>query len=60
MKIKRKRVCNKAGNPVSDWDIAIEKELHETIEENGDFVIEDRKRSICLILKNKELWQTGV
>ena len=44
MKIKRKRVCNKAGNPVNDWDIEIERERHETIEENGNLVIDDRKK----------------
>lgn len=47
MKIKRKRVCNKAGNPVNDWDMEIERECHETIdviEENGNLVIDDRKK----------------
>ena len=44
MIIKRKRVCNKAGNPVNDWDVEIERERHETIEENGNLVIDDRKK----------------
>ena len=59
MIIRRKHVSNKAGNPINDWDIEIERERHETIEENGNLVIDDRKK-YCLILKNKELWQTGV
>ena len=52
MKIKRKRVCNKAGNPTNDWDIEIERERHETIEENGILVIDDRKRIMYFIKDN--------
>ena len=59
MVIRRKHVRNKTGNPTNDWDIEIERERHETIEENGNLVIDDRKKYM-LILKNKELWQTGV
>lgn len=59
MIIKRKHVCDKTDTPTNDWDIEIERERHETIEENGNLVIDDRKK-YCLILKNKELWQTGV
>ena len=51
MVIRRKHVRNKTGNPTSDWDIEIERERHETIEENGNLVIDDRKRSMYLITK---------
>lgn len=51
MIIKRRHVSNKADNPVNDWDIEIERERHETIEENGNLVIDDRKRSMYLITK---------
>jgi hypothetical protein len=44
MKIKRIHVSNKTGNPTNDWDIEIERERHETIEENGNLVIDDRKK----------------
>jgi hypothetical protein len=44
MIIKRKHVRNKTGNPTNDWDIEIERERHETIEENGNLVIDDRKK----------------
>ena len=54
MIIRRKHVSNKAGNPTNDWDIEIERERHETIEENGNLVIDDRKRSMYLITKNAE------
>lgn len=46
MIIKRRHVSNKAGNYVNDWDIEIERERHETIEENGNLVIDDRKKYI--------------
>lgn len=55
MIIKRRHVSNKAGNPVNDWDMEIERECHESIdviEDNGDFVIEDRKRSMYFIKNN--------
>lgn len=54
MIIKRKHVCDKTDTPTNDWDIEIERERHETIEENGNLVIEDRKRSMYLITKNAE------
>lgn len=54
MIIRRKHVSNKAGNPTNDWDIEIERERHETIEENGNLVIDDRKRCMYLITKNAE------
>jgi hypothetical protein len=44
MVIRRKHVRNKTGNPTNDWDIEIERERHETIEENGNLVIDDRKK----------------
>ena len=44
MIIKRRHVSNKACNPNNDWDIEIERERHETIEENGNLVIDDRKK----------------
>ena len=44
MIIRRKYVSNKAGNPNNDWDVEIEREHHETIEENGNLVIDDRKK----------------
>lgn len=40
MIIKRKHI----GNPTNDLDIEIERERQETIEENGDIVIDDRKK----------------
>ena len=52
MIIKRRHVSNKAGNPVNDWDIEIERERHETIEENGNLVIDDRKRIMYFIKDN--------
>jgi hypothetical protein len=51
MIIKRRHVSNKAGNPTNDWDIEIERERHETIEENGNLVIDDRKKYMYLITK---------
>ena len=51
MIIKRRHVSNKAGNYVNDWDIEIERERHETIEENGNLVIDDRKKYMYLITK---------
>ena len=44
MVIRRKHVRNKTGNPTNDWDIEIERERHETIEENCNLVIDDRKK----------------
>ena len=44
MIIRRKHVSNKTGNPTNDRDIEIERERHETIEENGNLVIDDRKK----------------
>lgn len=52
MIIKRRHVSNKAGNPTNDWDIEIERERHETIEENGNLVIDDRKRIMYFIKDN--------
>ena len=52
MVIRRKHVRNKTGNPTSDWDIEIERERHETIEENGILVIDDRKRIMYFIKDN--------
>lgn len=52
MIIKRKHVCDKTDTPTNDWDIEIERERHETIEENGNLVIEDRKRIMYFIKDN--------
>ena len=52
MVIRRKYVRNKTDNPTNDWDIEIERERHETIEENGNLVIDDRKRSMYFIKDN--------
>lgn len=52
MIIRRKYVSNKAGNPNNDWDVEIEREHHETIEENGNLVIDDRKRTMYFIKDN--------
>ena len=52
MIIKRRHVSNKACNPNNDWDIEIERERHETIEENGNLVIDDRKRIMYFIKDN--------
>ena len=46
MIIRRKHVSNKTGNHNNDWDIEIERERHETIKENGNLVIDDRKKYI--------------
>ena len=46
MIIKRKHVCDKTAPPSNDWDVEIERERHETIEENGNLVIDDRKKYI--------------
>ena len=51
MVIRRKHVRNKTGNPTNDWDIEIERERHETIKENGNLVIDDRKKYMYLITK---------
>ena len=47
MVIKRKHI----GNPKNYWDIEIERERHETVEDNGNLVIDDRKRIMYLIKK---------
>lgn len=52
MIIKRKHVCDKTDTPTNDWDIEIERERHETIEENGILVIDDRKRIMYFIKDN--------
>lgn len=44
MIIKRKHVCDKTDTPTNDWDIEIERERHETIEKNGNLVIDDKKK----------------
>ena len=49
MIIRRKHVRNKTGNPTNDWDIEIERERQETVEDNGNIVIDDRKRSMYFI-----------
>lgn len=46
MIIRRKHVSNKTGNPTNDRDIEIEREHHETIEENGNLVIDDKKKYV--------------
>ena len=52
MIIRRKYVSNKAGNPTNDLDIEIERERQETVEDNGNIVIDDRKRSMYFIKDN--------
>lgn len=52
MIIKRRHVINKAGSPVNDCDIEIENERHETVEDNGNIVIDERKRTMFLKTKN--------
>ena len=53
MRIKRKHPgCYKTDNSSGELDFEIERERHETIEENGDLVIDERKRSMYII-KNK-------
>lgn len=51
MIIRRKHVCDKTDTPNNDWDVEIEREHHETIDENGYLVIDDRKRIMYLITK---------
>lgn len=51
MIIRRKYISNKADNPNNDWDVEIEREHHETIEENGNLVIDGRKKYMYLITK---------
>ena len=51
MIIKRRHVSNKTDNPNNDWDIEIENERHETVEDNGNIVIDDRKRTMYLVTK---------
>ena len=52
MIIRKKHVSNKTGNPTNDWDIEIERERQETVEDNGNIVIDDRKRSMYFIKDN--------
>ena len=52
MRIKRKHFCDKTDNSSSELDFEIERERHETIEENGDFVIDERKKSMYIIKNN--------
>ena len=52
MIIRRKHVCDKTGTPNNDWDVEIERERHETIEKNGNLVIDERKRTMFLKTKN--------
>ena len=52
MIIRRKHVRNKTDNPTNDWDIEIERERQETVEDNGNIVIDDRKRSMYFIKDN--------
>ena len=53
MRIKRKHPgCDRTDNSSSELDFEIERERHETIEENGDLVIDEIKRSMYII-KNK-------
>jgi hypothetical protein len=53
MIIRRKHVCDKTDTPNNDWDIEIEREHHETVEDNGNIVIDERKRT--MFLKTKKL-----
>lgn len=48
MKIKRKLI----SKPTNDWDIEIERERQETVEDNGNIVIDERKRTMFLKTKN--------
>lgn len=52
MIIRRKHVCDKTDTPNNDWDVEIERERHETIEKNGNLVIDERKRTMFLKTKN--------
>ena len=52
MIIRRKHVRNKTGNPANDLDIEIERERQETVEDNGNIVIDYRKRSMYFIKDN--------
>ena len=51
MRIKRKHTCDRTDNSSSELDFEIERERHETIEENGDLVIDEIKRSMYIIAK---------
>ena len=51
MIIRRKHVCDKTDTPNNDRDVEIEGERHETVEDNGNLVIDDRKRIMYLIKK---------
>ena len=48
MIIRRKHI----GNPTNDLDIEIERERQETVEDNGNIVIDERKRTMFLKTKN--------
>lgn len=52
MRIRRKHVCDKTDTPNNDWDVEIERERHETVEDNGNIVIDERKRTMFLKTKN--------
>lgn len=52
MIIKRRYVSNKTDNPNNDWDIEIENERYETVEDNGNIVIDERKGTMFLKTKN--------
>ena len=52
MIIRRKHVCDKTDTPNNDWDIEIENERHETVEDNCNIVIDERKRTMFLKTKN--------
>ena len=52
MIIRRKHVCDKTDTPNNDWDVEIERERQETVEDNGNIVIDDRKRSMYFIKDN--------
>ena len=52
MIIRRKHVCDKTDTPNNDWDVEIERERQETVEDNGNIVIDYRKRSMYFIKDN--------
>ena len=52
MIIRRKHVCDKTDTPNNDWDVEIERERQETVEDIGNIVIDYRKRSMYFIKDN--------
>ena len=52
MIIRRKHVCDKTDTPNNDWDVEIERERQETVEDNGNIVIDYRKRGMYFIKDN--------